>query len=104
MSNPRHWWYGFIKRAIRSWGKDPEKTEPAYVMLNTAVRTAFEEVGKKEDAELQVKAINMVLIKCTHTIDGAALELNMSKRQIQRYVNAFVNRVGVLMGYDGAKR
>ncbi len=52
-----------------------------------------------ENGKDQIEGIGLVLFKKTHTVEGAALELNYSPRTVQRWVIAFIKTVGKNVGF-----
>lgn len=59
-----------------------------------AIEDALAYTLSLENGKDKIEGISLVLIKKTHTVEGAALELNYSPRTVQRWVIAFVKTVG----------
>lgn len=52
-----------------------------------------------ENGKLRIKVVELVYFKKTHTLTGAALEVNVSMRTAQRWTTTFVNSVGKAAGF-----
>ena len=65
----------------------------------SAIKKALKDAESLPDGGLRVQAVKMYYIDNTHKIDGIAMEVNASPRTVQRWLNSFVNAVGVNAGY-----
>lgn len=98
MSRPQNDYYGYIKMRI---GKYPEiKKEPGIIpMLQwNAIEKELDLLNKDENQD-KIKAVKMVLINKTHTVEGAAQVLHYSYDTVKRWIQAFVNAVGKNSGF-----
>ena len=68
-----------------------------------AIEDTLNEIEEKPDAAERKKAYNMILFKKTHTTSGAAMKLHYSERNIQYWINDFVNEVGRKAGFGNIK-
>lgn len=64
-----------------------------------AIERALEYTSTLDLAEGRLNAIELVLLKQTHTPEGAALKLNYERRNIDRWISQFVYRVGKEVGF-----
>lgn len=103
MSNPMHWWYSDVKRAVMHSPRFRNKPQPEYRSYIDAIDKALEDVRNMKDAKERLYAIDQVLFKKTKTIDGVAEELHFCRRKIQVYISDYINAVGAYKGYEGQK-
>lgn len=98
MSKPRYFWYGGVRSSIQHYGElsTAGKEGQEY---KTAIDKAFKDIEEKPEAAAIKYAIEAVLIKQTHTIEGAAMVTYYSRRTVQRWINDFIYRVGRYKGY-----
>ena len=64
-----------------------------------AINAALDEVKQQTFADAKILAIESVLFKGHLSINGAAQQVHFNEYTVQRWLNHFVNRVGVLAGY-----
>lgn len=88
MSKPRHQWRGYVKGMIARYPDRVNEEE------KRAVSIAIENTKNKKDAEIRLKVVDLVLMKRTHTIPGAALKCYCSERTAYNYHAEFINEVG----------
>lgn len=99
MSRPRFYWYGIVKKMVMRYpGLKAEESEMA-VLYTAAIEKAIRETESLDNGECRMQAIELVLFKKTHTIDGAAMEVNYSAPSIIKWINKFINEVGRNVGY-----
>lgn len=102
MGKPRykHYWYGCSQTMIRRYPdlKNEKGIQPA--IWFKAIENALEDTAGLEDGGDRVKTIRMINFQKTHTIDGAALEVGVSRRTVQRWNSEFVNLVGKNAGFN----
>lgn len=99
MSRPKYYWYGIVKKMIMRYPQYKESNCKQEKQYAKAIERALEYTGTMELAESRLKAIDLVLFKQTHTAEGAALHLNYERRNIDRWISQFVNRVGKEVGF-----
>ena len=92
-------WYGSVKKFIMIYyPKGDESTEIRKKIIENC-NIVLLEMAKNEHGKDQIKAIKMVLIDKTHTVDGVALELHYGSRTVQRWVSRFIEQVGERSGF-----
>lgn len=64
-----------------------------------AVEEAMESVLRKPQGDLTLRLFNMVHYYQSHTLYGAALELNISEKTARRYTRYFLKIIAEQMGY-----
>lgn len=101
MSNPRHWWYSDVKRAVMHSPKYRNKPQPEYQRYIEAIDKALDDVKQMTNSDERMLAIDQILLSQTRTIDGVALELNYSWRVVQNWITEFINLVGKYKGFEG---
>ena len=95
MSSPRYGWWGYAKHMIRRYPDAVNENERA------AVEAALAETERMRGGEDRLKIARMVLLKGTHTLAGAALQIPCSERTAQRYHADFIRAVGRNFRCDG---
>ena len=100
MSNPKHWWYSDVKRAVMHSPKFRNKPQPEYKRYIEAIDKALADVEQMQNASERKYAIDEILIKQTRTIDGVAYKLNYSRRVVQGWINDYITLVGKYKGYE----
>ncbi len=99
MSRPKNYWYGTVKKMVMRYPKlKSEKSIQAGIYCNAIERTLLEEKNT-EDSDMRVRAIQKVYFEKVLTIEGAAIEFGYSERQVRRWLESFVNRVGKNAGF-----
>lgn len=88
MSNPRYDWWGFAKGMTRRY---PDKCLPNE---KEAVEAAIEVTQELKDGAERLRLIDMVFWKQSHSLEGAATALYISKRTADRWHGAFLRAVG----------
>lgn len=79
MSSPRHGWWGYVKNMIRRYPNEDNDDERA------AVDAAIEQTERMITGRDRMKVVEMVLIKQTHTLAGAALQVPCHYDTAQAY-------------------
>lgn len=81
MSKPRYIWWGYVKAAIHACGNP---RHPKHKAMSESTCDAWARVEAALD-EPRRKFADMVLIKHTHTIVGAAIQLHISEPTARRW-------------------
>ncbi len=99
-SRYRNYWYGCSQTMIRRYPdlENEKGIQPA--IWRNAIKNALETTAQTTDGEHKLKVIEMINFRKTHTIDGAALEVGVSRRTAQRWNSEFVNTVGRYAGFN----
>ena len=77
----------------------PRQEQREYV----AVRQAIEETKQRSGGKLRLRVIDMVLFNRSHTLQGAALEIHISRRTARRYHTEFIYLVAYYLGFIDEK-
>lgn len=88
MSKPRYDWWGYAKAMIRRY---PDRCLPNE---KEAVESAIETTKMVDTGEERLKIIDMVFLKRSHTLEGAAMAAHISNRTAQRWHADFIREVG----------
>lgn len=88
MSKPRYGWWGYAKHMTRRYPDRVNENERA------AVAAALAETERMRDGQERRRVIEMVLMKGTHNLPGAALQIPVSERTAQRWHGDFLHAVG----------
>lgn len=93
-----NYWYGYIIRALHNYPDGLSESIQGCIAKG-AISKTIEEFKSLQDGEDKIKLENMVNIKQTHTMDGAAMVLHISRRTAQRWNRAFIYSVAEKMGF-----
>lgn len=69
------------------------------VILARAIDEALKSTKELNDGANRLQAIEMVYINGYKTIEGAAVDLNVSSSTIKRWLNSFINLVATESGF-----
>ena len=97
MSKPRYSWWSYVKSMIRRYPDRDNDDELA------AVRAAIEQTERMCGGFDRLKVVEMVLIKKTHTLTGAALQIPCGYETAKRWQQQFIRTVAVNFRCDGLK-
>lgn len=94
MSSPRYDWWGYVKAIIRRYPrlKDVEVSGNA-LREKEAVKLSIEQTKAMENGEERLSIIDMVFLKQTHTLAGAAMAIPCSERTARRWHTEFIKTV-----------
>ena len=95
MSQPHYGWWSYAKHMARRWPGRVNQNEYA------AVAAAIAETERMSAGADRMKIATMVLLKGSHTLAGAALNIPCSERTAQRYHADFIRAVGKHFRCDG---
>lgn len=103
MSNPRYYWYGFVKNKVVGRYNQLDSNNEIERKFVSAVDDTLKEIETEENGEAKLKAIHAICLSQTHTTHGAAEMLNYSDDTVYRWVGAFVKNVGIKAGFPDRK-
>lgn len=97
----RSWW-GYVKSFIRKYKylKDNESLKGVEAREMEAVKQAMEDTRKLPDGEQRLKLVDIVFWKKTHTLEGAAMTLYISRRTAIRWHSDFIKLTAAKFGLD----
>lgn len=95
MSKPRYQWWGYAKSMIRRYPDRVNEDE------RRAVETAIEQTLAMKTGDIRYKVVELILIKRTHTIAGAAMKANCSESTAKMYHTEFIRMVGQCFNCQG---
>ncbi len=95
MGTPKEQGWGYAKSMVKRY---PDRVNDNEKM---AVETAIKNTLSMKTGEARMKIIDLVLIKGTHTIQGAALKCYCSERTALNYHWDFIKEVGRNFKCDG---
>lgn len=98
MGRSRNDWYGSVKGVIMRYYHRKRETE-IQIRICDNIDNVLRETEQMEHGQDRIKAVNMILLNKTHTIDGVAIELHYGRRTIQRWISDFVKEVGKRSGF-----
>lgn len=87
-------WYGYAKRIARSYIYDQNSDDVDAIRRTEAVEAAIRATEAQMDGKSRMDAINMVLLRGTHTAAGASILIPASERTINRWTKQFVLAIG----------
>lgn len=104
MSRPRHRWWGYAKNCVRDYpalraaaehARKPEnRLRPEDRRELRAVEAAAAETAALPDGPLRMELIERVYWKKTHSLQGAAMRVNVSYATAKRWHRQFITAVG----------
>lgn len=95
----KYWYYPIIVMLQNYDLLDKDENATLSIQFKKAIDDTIEEFSKTKEGREAVKAINLIDIKRTHTIDGAVLEMFLSKNTIKRRRKKFIYSVGEKMHF-----
>lgn len=93
MSQPKSFWYIVAVKVIQNYNVIKNSEVKHEKQWADAIEKALVTAGNKDNGKYRLKAIDMVLIRRTHTESGAGGVLHYSQRSIKYFINEFVNDV-----------
>ena len=99
MSKPRYYWYGIVKKMIMRYPQMKNDAADMELQYIKAIEETLEETKELDQAELRLKAIELILFKKTMTTEGVAQKIFYERRTIDRWLSKFINDVGRKVGY-----
>lgn len=97
MSKPKYKWYGVIKKLILTEYYNTDT--PQGRKLKEAMEATDEETAGLPNGDLRLKAISLILKEKTMTYEGAGKVVGYEGRNIQRWINTYINSVGKKAGF-----
>lgn len=91
MSKPRYGWWGYVKWMIRHYPNQSQRERQA-------VQRAIEQTQRMDNGSERMRVVEMVFLKQTHTLEGAALMVPCSYMTARRWHNDFIRRVAKNFG------
>ena len=104
MSKPRQIWWSYAKNMIRMYPQLQEqyiqgkRMDPGTLREYHAVRKAMEQTAELPNGAVRLKVVELVLIKGTHNIAGAAIKTHCSEKTAKNYHSDFIRLVGKFRG------
>ena len=97
-------WWGYCKSMARAYpGRIDQDLEGTPLAEFRAVEAAIEATRKRRDGEARMAVVNMVLIKGTHKIPGAALMIPCSERTAVQWHGDFIREIAANFKCDGLR-
>ena len=87
MGGARYDWWRYAKSMVKRYPKYTTADE------TEAVKKAIEKTKSMEDGEARLKVVDLVLMKKTHTIAGAALQVHSCERNASQWHADFIKLV-----------
>ena len=99
MSRPKFYWFGIVKKEITTPAIQKNPHSKQAKLYSKAIQEAHDQTLQMDRGADRIKAVELVLIKQTHTYAGVSMELHYSERLIQRWISDFIYLVGKKVGY-----
>lgn len=93
MSSPRYYWWGYVKAMIRKYKADDGDLFGVALREHIAVEAAIEQTNAYPDGRERLTLVSLVFWKRTHTLEGAAMAVNVSDRTARRWHTDFIRLV-----------
>lgn len=101
---PRKRWWGYAKSMARAYpGRVGQALEGTALAEFQAVEAAIEATRRRRDGEARMAVVNMVLIKGTHKIPGAAMMIPCSERTAVQWHGDFIREVAANFKCNGLR-
>lgn len=95
-------WWGYCKSMARAYpGRVGQALEGTALAEFQAVEAAIEATRRRRDGEARMAVVEMVLLKRTHNIPGAALRIPCSERTAAQWHGDFIREVAANFRCDG---
>lgn len=99
MSKPRYDWWSYMKAISRKYyARKGKELHGIAAKEQIAVEAAVEETKGLPGGSDRMKVVDLVLLRATHRIPGAALEVHISERTAQRWHADFIKLVAKYYG------
>ena len=104
LSKPRNIWWGYAKNMIRAYPRLKEcytqgvRLDRGDLREYQAVDKAIEETAALPSGAERLKVVELVLIKGTHNLAGAAMVVHCSEKTAKNYHADFIRLVGKYRG------
>lgn len=95
----KNYWHGYIKGALKRYPRQLETdgSKQALIALES-IRAAIEKTQSMNFGDERMRLVKMCYISCTHTLNGGAYALHISRRTAQYWAQDFFNIVASEMG------
>lgn len=94
MSKPRYDWWSYMKAISRKYyARRSKELHGMAQKEQDAVQAAIDETGDLPDGYERLKVVDLVLLKGTHRIHGAAIEIPCSERTAVQWHGDFIKLV-----------
>lgn len=93
------YWKFIPTRMVREYKKLKKDPSEQAQRFKTAIEQAKHETEFLPDGKLRLRAVKMVYIEKTHTIEGAARRLYVSRSTLAKWLGEFVNLVAQYSGF-----
>lgn len=93
------YWRWVPVRMIQEYSRVKKDRSKQAKIFTEAIEQSLNDTEQMPDGRLRVRAVNLVYIKKTHTIDGAAQKLYVSRSTLKRYLYDFVELVAKYSGF-----
>lgn len=98
MSNPRYYWWGYVKAMIRKYETNDDALFGVALREHIAVAEAIAQTSDFPDGQERLTLISLVFWERTHTLEGAAMAVNVSARTARRWHTDFIKLVAKKYG------
>ena len=99
MSRPRYYWFGIVKTIIYQYPNKLDRGTIKGAEADICIKKALNETSAAKDGEERMRLIDMVFVRKTHKVYGAASEIHISESTAKRWIAEFVYLVAQNMGY-----
>lgn len=87
-------WRGYVKRIAQAYLTDKESSEPDALRRAEAVEAAIKATEELPDGKFRMTVINLCIIKQSHSVGGAAMQVYVSERTVERWIQQFLLEIG----------
>lgn len=95
----KRYWHGSIISILKRKSELMADTSMQAEIIRTAIKNADFETSKLHDGKARLEAVELVYIKQSHSMVGAAQRLYASERTIKKWCSEYIVMVGRNIGF-----
>lgn len=95
----RYYWYGICTQLLKQYPFEGDNS-PMAGMTKQCIENVLTDTAKLPNGDERVKVIELVYLKKTDTIEGAALKVYASRRTVQRWLSSFIYALAKELGFQ----
>lgn len=102
MGNPKKWYFGVVKKIIRTAYTSKEKS-PVVIDTQKAIAKAYNELELTKDGEIKQRIVKDILLTGRETYVSLSMKAYVTERTQMRIISDFVYQVAEILGYEENK-
>ena len=97
------YWRWIPVRMIQEYSRLKKDTSKQAEIFREAIERAINETEQLPDGKLRIRAVQLVYLKKTHTMEGAAMKIYVSRSTVRNWLYDFVDLVALYAGFKEEK-